>query len=162
MTAVQPVSTIRTERGSTNVPDSSQLELICLSDEEQSVSLRVIGGMSFSRTDQYDALHAEIVVSTGFVSGRVELYLNAYDLDSWAEVLETAAAGGKASWLESGRSPRIMIDATEENESGCTEVSVCDVTGSQVCVTVPIVNQPDWGAHRLLLAAVRSRFQLER
>lgn len=155
------MSTHRTERGSTDVPDSSPLDLICLSDEEQSVSLRVVGGMSFSGTDQYDALHAEIVVSTGFVSGRVELYLNAYDLDSWAEVLESVAAGGKATWLESGRSPRIMIDPTEENESECTEVSVCDVTGSQVFVTVPIVNQPDWGAHRQLLAAVRSRFQLE-
>ncbi|WP_316744467.1 DUF5959 family protein [Streptomyces sp. MK7] len=144
------------------MPDSSPLELIRLSDEEQSVSLRIIGGMSFSGTDQCDALHAEIVVGTGFVSGRVELYLNAYDLDSWAEVLEAVAAGRKATWLESGRSPRIMIDPTEETESGCTEVSVCDVAGSQVFVTVPIVNQPDWGAHRRLLAAVRSRFQLER
>lgn len=54
-----------------------------------------------------------------------------------------------------------MIDPTEETESRCTEVSACDVTGSQVFVTVPIVNQPDWGAHRQLLAAVRSRFQLE-
>ncbi|MEU3899178.1 DUF5959 family protein [Streptomyces sp. NPDC045251] len=144
------------------MPDSSSLELIHLSDEEQSVSLRVIEGMSFSGTDQYDTLHAEMVVSTGFVSGRVELYLNAYDLDSWAEVLDAVAAGGKATWLESGRSPRIVIDPTEENESGCTEVSVCDVTGSQVCVTVPIGSQPDWDAHRQLLAAVRSRFQLER
>ncbi|MFF5341945.1 DUF5959 family protein [Streptomyces cellulosae] len=144
------------------MPDSSPLKLICLSDEEQSVSLRVIGGMSFSGTDQYDALHAEIVVSTGFVSGRVELYLNAYDLDSWAEVLESVAAGGRATWLESGRNPRIMIDPAEENESGCTEVSVCDVTSSQVFVTVPIANQPDWSAHRQMLAAVRSRFLLER
>lgn len=156
------MSTHRTERGSADVPDSSPLKLICLSDEKQSVSLCVIGGMSFSGTNQYDALHAEILVSTGFVSGRVELYLNAYDLDSWAEALESLAAGWKATWLESGRSPRIMIDPTEENESGCTDVSVYDVTGSQVFVTVPIVNQPDWGVHRQMLAAVRSRFQLER
>lgn len=144
------------------MPDSSPLELIHLSDEEQSISLRIIEGMSFSGTDQYDALHAEIVVSTGFVSGRVELYLNAYDLDNWAEVLDSVVAGRKATWLKSGRSPRITIDPTEETESGCTEVSVCDVTGSQVCITTPIALQPDWDGHRQLLAAVSSRFQLER
>ncbi|MGW5974845.1 DUF5959 family protein [Streptomyces sp. NPDC055186] len=142
--------------------DPSPLELIHLSDEEQSVSLRIIGGTNFSGTGQHDALHAEVVVSTGFVSGRVELYLNAYDLDDWAEVLDSVAAGRKATWLESGRSPRIMIDPTEETESGCTEVSVCDVTGSQVFITVPIVTQPDWASHRRLLAAVRNRFRLER
>ncbi|WP_228920695.1 DUF5959 family protein [Streptomyces sp. DH20] len=135
------------------MPDSSPLKLICLSDEKQSVSLCVIGGIRFSGTNQYDALHAEILVSTGFISG---------DLDSWAEALESLAAGWKATWLEIGRSPRIMIDPTEDNESGCTDVSVYDVTGSQVFVTVPIVNQPDWGVHRQMLAAVRSRFQLER
>ncbi|MGV9226715.1 DUF5959 family protein [Streptomyces albogriseolus] len=117
------------------MPDSSPLKLICLSDEKQGVSLTVIGGMSFSGTNQYDALHAEILVSTGFVSGRVELYPNAYDLDSWTEALESLAAGWKATWLESGRSPRITIDE---------------------------VNQPDRGVHRQMLAAVRSRFQLER
>ncbi|MBL3669719.1 hypothetical protein JL475_27805 [Streptomyces sp. M2CJ-2] len=144
------------------MPDPSPLELIHLSDEEQSISLRVMGGMSFSGTDQYDVLHAEIVVSTGFVSGRVELCLNAYDLDSWAEVLNSVVAGRKATWLESGRSPRITIDPTEETGSGCTEVSVCDVTSSQVRITVPIATQPDWDGHRQLLAAVRNRFQLER
>ncbi|MFG3123481.1 DUF5959 family protein [Streptomyces sp. NPDC048201] len=140
---------------------SSHLELIHLADEEQSVCLRVLGGVGFSGTGQYDALHAEIVISTGFVNGRVELYLNAYELDRWAEVLESVAGGGKAGWLDSGRSPRIMIDPAEETESGCTEVSVYDVTGSQVVVTVPLAHQPDWGAHRRLLAEVRSRFPLE-
>ncbi|MGW4290226.1 DUF5959 family protein [Streptomyces sp. NPDC004673] len=143
------------------MPGSSHLELIHLADEEQSVSLRALGGVSFSGTGQYDALHAEIVVSTGFVSGRVELYLDAHELDRWAEILESVAAGGKATWLESGRSPRIVIDPADETESGCTEVSVYDVTGSQVVVTVPIANQPDWNAHRQLLADVRSRFPLE-
>lgn len=144
------------------MPGSSHLELIHLSDEEQSVSLNIIGGMSFSGTGQYDALHAETVVGTGFVSGRVELYLNACDLGGWAEIPESVAAGGKATWLESGRSPRIVIDPAEETGSGCTEVSVYDAADSQVFVTVPIVDQSDWGAHRRLLAEVRSRFQLVR
>ncbi|MFG3045392.1 DUF5959 family protein [Streptomyces sp. NPDC048241] len=140
---------------------SSHLQLINLADEEQSVSLRVLGGIGFSGTGKYDALHAEIVVSSGFVSGRVELYLDAYELDRWAEVLESVATGGKVGWLDSGRSPRITIDPADETESGCTEVSVYDVTGSQVVVTAPIANQPDWDAHRQLLAEVRSRFPLE-
>ncbi|MFB8210969.1 MULTISPECIES: DUF5959 family protein [unclassified Streptomyces] len=144
------------------MPDSSPVELMSLTDGEQVVSVRIVERMSFSGTDRYDTLRAEIVVDTGFVSGRVELYLNAYDLDRWAEVLESVAAGGKGTWLESGRSPRIMIDPTDENESGCTEVSVYDVTGSQVVVTVPLMDRPDWDAHRQMLAVVRSRFQLER
>ncbi|WP_330240265.1 DUF5959 family protein [Streptomyces sp. NBC_00525] len=144
------------------MPDSSLVELMSLTDGEQGVSVRIVEGMSFSGTGRYDTLRAEIVVGTGFVSGRVELYLNAYDLDRWAEVLEAAAAGGKATWLESGRSPRIMIVPMEENASGCTEVSVHDVTSSQVFVTVPLINQPDWEAHRQMLTVVRSRFQLER
>lgn len=101
--AVQSMSTHRTERGSADVPDSSPLKLICLSDEKQSVSLCVIGGMSFSGTNQYDALHAEILVSTGFVSGRVELYLNAYDLDSWAEALESLSRGRMEGYLAGER-----------------------------------------------------------
>lgn len=144
------------------MPDSSPVELMSLTDGEQGVTVRVVGGMSFSGTDRYDTLRAEIVVCTGFVSGRVELYLNAYDLDRWAEVLESVAAGEKATWLESGRSPRIMIDPTAENGSGCTEVSVYDVTGSQVVVTVPLVDRPDWDAHHQTLAVVRNRFELER
>jgi hypothetical protein len=145
------------------MPDSSPVELIHLSDEEQSVSVRIVDGLSLSGSDDYDALQAEILVDTGFVSGRVELYLNAYDLDSWAEVLDSAEAGRKATWLESGRSPRIMIDPTEETESGCTEVSVYDVTGSQVFVTVPVVPPGDWAArHRRLLTDVRDRFPLVR
>ncbi|MFE3496152.1 DUF5959 family protein [Streptomyces sp. NPDC059175] len=144
------------------MPDSNALELIHLADEEQSVSLRIVEGMSFSGSDRYDALRGEIVIGTGFVSGRVELYVNAFDLDSWAEVLDSVDAGRKATWLESGRSPRIMIDCTEETESGYTEVSVYDVTGSQVFVTVPVETPPDWTArHRRLLAEVRDRFPLE-
>ncbi|MGW1184445.1 DUF5959 family protein [Streptomyces drozdowiczii] len=144
------------------MPDSSPVELMSLTDGEQGVSVRVVEGMSFSGTDRYDTLRAEIVVDTGFVSGRVELYLNAYDLDGWAEVLESVAVGEKATWLESGLSPRIMIDPTDENESGCTEVSVYDVTGSQVVVTVPLMDRPDWDAHRQMLTVVRNRFELER
>ncbi|MEW2133960.1 DUF5959 family protein [Streptomyces sp. NPDC005435] len=144
------------------MPDAVPLELIRLSDEEQHVSLRILGGVRFSGTDRYDALHGEIVIGTGFVSGRVELHLNAYDLDSWAEVLDTAEAGRQAVWLESGSSPRVMIDPAERTESGCTEVGVCDITGSQVLVTVPLATEPDWAAHRRLLAEVRNRFPLER
>lgn len=143
------------------MPDSSPLELIHLSDEEQSVSVRIIDGLSLSGSDKYDALQAEILVDTGFVSGRVALYLNAYDLDSWAKVLDSADAGRKAAWLESGRSPRIMIDPTGETESGCTEVSVLDVTDSQVFVTVPVRTPASWpDHHRRLLARIRTRYPL--
>ncbi|CAL9625640.1 DUF5959 family protein [Streptomyces sp. enrichment culture] len=144
--------------GEAPVPAAGRQVLIHLYDEEQGVSVRVVEGVSLSASDRYDALRAEIVVTTGFVSGRVEVFLSAYDLDSWGDVLDAVAAGRSAVWLESGRSPRIMIDAATETESECLEVSVFDVTGSQALVVVPIADQPDWAAHRRLLATARDRY----
>ncbi|MEU9402709.1 DUF5959 family protein [Streptomyces sp. NPDC048242] len=136
-------------------------ELIHMSDDEQGVALRVIEGMRFSEAGDYDALRSEILVSSQFMSGRVELYINAYDLDSWSEVLEALAAGQSATWLESGRSPRLVLAPPEATESGCTEVSVYDVTGSQIHVTVPVAVEPDWiERHRQLLGEIRDRFPL--
>ncbi|MEU6244564.1 DUF5959 family protein [Streptomyces sp. NPDC047024] len=136
-------------------------ELIHMSDGEQGVALRVIEGMRFSESGDYDALRSEILVSSEFVSGRIDLYLNAYDLDSWSEVLEALAAGRSATWLESGRSPRVVLAPPEGTESGCAEVSVYDVTGSQIYLTVPVAVEPDWiERHRQLLGEIRGRFPL--
>ncbi|MFI1422779.1 DUF5959 family protein [Streptomyces sp. NPDC020731] len=137
--------------------DPPPTELISLSDEEQGVILRVLRAESFSGGRQDDTLHAEISVSSDFVNGRVALSLHSHDLDSWAEVLDSVESGRAASWLESGRSPRIAITPAAISESACTEVSVYDVTASQIHVTVPVAAPPDWiGRHRALLAAVRS------
>ncbi|WP_129307397.1 DUF5959 family protein [Streptomyces sp. L2] len=134
-----------------------------MSDDEQGVTLRIVEGVRFSDSGDCDALRSEILISSEFVSGRVELYLNAYDLDGWSEALDTLASGREVSWLESGRSPRIMIAPPETTESGCAEVSVYDVTGSQISVTVPVAAEPDWiERHRQLLAEAGGRFPLAR
>ncbi|MER7485287.1 DUF5959 family protein [Streptomyces sp. NPDC126497] len=136
-------------------------ELISLSDGEQGVTVRVLRSENFCGGEQDDTLHAEITVSSAFVNGRVDLHLHAHDLDSWAEVLDSVASGRTASWLESGRSPRITLTPADISESECTEVHVHDVTASQVHVTVPVAAPPDWiERHRALLSAVRSRFPL--
>ncbi|MGV9340277.1 DUF5959 family protein [Streptomyces sp. NPDC003688] len=143
------------------MPEYSSSELIHMSDDEQGVTLRVIGGIRFSESGDYDALRSEILVSSEFLNGRVELYINAHDLDSWSKVLEALAAGQSATWLESGRSPRVRIAPPEGSESGCTEISVHDVTGSQIHVTVPVAVEPDWiERHRQLLGEIRDRFPL--
>lgn len=141
--------------------DSPTADLISLSDEEQGVTVRILRAENFSDGEQDDTLHAEIAVSSEFVNGRIDLYLNSYDLDSWNAVLDAVESGHSASWLESGRSPRITVNPADVSESECTEVSVYDVTASQIHVTVPIAAPSDWiERHRALLASVRSRFPL--
>ncbi|MFC7814806.1 DUF5959 family protein [Streptomyces sp. NPDC057367] len=81
--------------------------------------------------------------------------------DAWEEALKTVEADQGATWLESGRSPRVQVTPPAINESECVEVSVCDISASQVCVTVPVAAPDDWiERHRALLAAVRCRFPL--
>ncbi|WP_408649008.1 DUF5959 family protein [Streptomyces poriticola] len=61
----------------------------------------------------------------------------------------------------SAPSPRIAVTPAEISDSGCTGVSVQDVTASQVYVTVPVAAPADWiERHRALLTAVGSRFLL--
>ncbi|WP_405938336.1 DUF5959 family protein [Streptomyces sp. NBC_00726] len=145
------------------MPDFIPFDLIKISDGEQSVTLRVIEGMHFSGSDDYDALHAEVLIGTDFLNGRVEAYLNSHDLDAWGEALDALATGRQVTWLESGRSPRLTVSPQERTESGCTEVSVYDVVGSQVFVTVPVATEADWIArHRELLAEAGNRFPLTR
>lgn len=143
------------------MPDYPEAELISLSDEEQGVSVRILRAENFSGGEQDDTLRGEITVSSEFVNGHIDLYLNSYDLDSWTAVLNTVESGQTASWLESGRSPRITISPAAISESECTEVSVTDVTASQIHVTVPIAAPSDWiERHRDLLDAVKRRFPL--
>ncbi|MBJ6644396.1 hypothetical protein G3I30_01565 [Actinospica acidiphila] len=143
------------------MPDYPEAELISLSDEEQGVSVRILRAENFSGGEQDDTLRGEITVSSEFVNGHIDLYLNSYDLDSWTAVLNTVESGQTASWLESGRSPRITISPAAISESECTEVSVHDVTASQIHVTVPIAAPSDWiERHRDLLDAVKRRFPL--
>ncbi|WTB82314.1 DUF5959 family protein [Streptomyces cellulosae] len=143
------------------MPDYPNAELISLSDEEQGVRVRILRAENFSGGGQDDTLRAEITVSSEFVNGHIDLYLSSYDLDSWTAVLDTVESGQTASWLESGRSPRITISPAAISESECTEVSVHDVTASQIHVTVPIAAPSDWiERHRDLLDAVKRRFPL--
>ncbi|MFC8832479.1 DUF5959 family protein [Streptomyces griseoincarnatus] len=143
------------------MPDYPEAELISLSDEEQGVNVRILRAENFSGGEQDDTLRGEITVSSEFVNGHIDLYLNSYDLDSWTAVLNTVESGQTASWLESGRSPRITISPAAISESECTEVSVHDVTASQIHVTVPIAAPSDWiERHRDLLDAVKRRFPL--
>ncbi|MEV6792670.1 DUF5959 family protein [Streptomyces sp. NPDC051320] len=136
-------------------------ELIALSDEEQSVTLRIFRGEHFGDGEQFDALHAEIAITSAFVNGKCELYLSSYDIDNWSQTLDLIESGHRATWLESGRSPRIIITPAEASESECTEVSVHDVTASHISVTVPIAAPVTWiSDHREMLRNMRNRFPL--
>ncbi len=85
--------------------------------------------------------------------------LSAYDLEDWGRALDALAAGEDISWLESGRSPRILI--APRGRSGCSEVSIYDVAAPQIVVTVPLAVPPTWlDDHRAGLGQVKRAFAL--
>ncbi|MBW1597816.1 DUF5959 family protein [Streptomyces sp. JJ38] len=135
------------------------MDLINLTDEEQGVVINVTNGEKFGSQEGFDALRCDITISSDFINGHLELYVTLYDLDSWSSALDTLSSGDGITWLEGGRSPRIMIDL--EGESGCTEISVYDVVDSQIFATIPVRTAENWiTTHRAMLNAVRSAFPL--
>lgn len=130
-----------------SMSDSSPTHLISLADGEgNSVTVSILG-----RNATWTAgLDAEIVVSTPFVSGRLDLSLSVRDLNSWSATLGRLDAGEDAAWREMSRGPSLFIQLTGERE--CPEVIVEDEGWSMVTVRVPLVPPDDWIAdhHRRL------------
>ncbi|MBY8846812.1 DUF5959 family protein [Streptomyces sp. SP2-10] len=125
-------------------------ELIVLADDEgNSVTVGVLG-----RNPRWTAgLEAEIVVSTPFVSGRIDLALSVSRLESWGTALDRLDAGEDIAWMEMSRGPSLFIQL--DGERGCPEVVVEDESGSMVTVRVPLVPPDDWiAAHRQRLRQV--------
>ncbi|MFF2699996.1 DUF5959 family protein [Streptomyces cyaneofuscatus] len=126
---------------------SPPTQLISLADDEgNSVTVSILG-----RNATWTAgLDAEIVVSTPFVSGRLDLSLSVRDLNSWSATLGRLDAGEDAAWREMSCGPSLFIQLTGERE--CPEVIVEDEGWSMVTVRVPLVPPDDWIAdhHRRL------------
>ncbi|MEU3721324.1 DUF5959 family protein [Streptomyces sp. NPDC031705] len=64
-----------------------------------SVQVRVLGRHRPGETPYNDYLDAEIVVSSGFVNGRLDLCLSPEDLNDWSTVLDELAVGRSIRWL---------------------------------------------------------------
>ncbi|MFJ9771409.1 DUF5959 family protein [Kitasatospora sp. NPDC101157] len=129
---------------------AGQLDLALFRDDEgNSVRITVLGPLQ----GVSGGLHAEIVVDTPFVTGRVKLSLWRSRLTSWSEALDRLEAGEDIAWLQAQRGASVLIQL--DGERGCPEVVVEDDLFSMVTVRVPIDLPPDWIAtHRHLLSAV--------
>ncbi|WUX26685.1 DUF5959 family protein [Streptomyces sp. NBC_01438] len=81
----------------------------------------------------HDLLDAEVLVTSGFVSGRLAMALRPSDLESWARALDRLSAGQDICWRDDDHSPEIRIQPyNEEHET--VAVRVEDLGSS--CVSV--------------------------
>ncbi|MFE2992718.1 DUF5959 family protein [Streptomyces sp. NPDC059262] len=94
---------------------------------------------------------AEIVVESGFVTGRLGLQVSLDDLDEWERCLDALQAEEGAEWPAGGRSARVEVVPDDP-----MEVTVHDSPSTQIAVCVPIDVGSEWlRENRLRLAGVR-------
>ncbi|MEV6749004.1 DUF5959 family protein [Streptomyces sp. NPDC051080] len=137
------------------------MELISLSDGDNSFRVRVSGRRSPGVLHLHDLLDAEVLVTSGFVSGRLAMALRPSDLASWARALDRLSAGQDICWRDDDHSPEIRIQPyNEEHET--VAVRVEDLGGSCVSVFIPLCLAEGWiDEQRRLLAQVRQEWPSE-
>ncbi|MFF8421284.1 DUF5959 family protein [Streptomyces sp. NPDC015680] len=137
------------------------MELISLSDGDNSFRVRVLGRRSPGVLHLHDLLDAEVLVTSGFVSGRLAMALRPSDLASWARALDRLSAGQEICWRDDDHSPEIRIQPyNEEHET--VAVRVEDLGGSCVSVFIPLCLAEGWiDEQRRLLAQVRQEWPSE-
>lgn len=137
------------------------MDLIHLSDGENSFRVRVLGRRMPGVLPLHDLLDAELLIGGGFVSGRLDLSLFPGDLDSWSHALDALAAGRDVGWMDDDRSPEIRVQAlNEEHETPAVHVE--DVARSSISVFLPLRLEDGWiEDHRKLLKLVRREWPSE-
>lgn len=132
------------------VDEAQTFELFRFADPSQSVTVEVRCGEPLLMGEaQYYA--AEIVVESGFVSGRVGLQVSLEDLDEWERCLDALQAEEGAEWPAGGRSA--WLDVVPDDP---VEVTVHDSPSTQIAVRVPIDVGSEWlQENRLRLTGVR-------
>ncbi|MFD8744356.1 DUF5959 family protein [Streptomyces sp. NPDC059616] len=137
------------------------MELISLSDGDNSFRVHVLGRRSPGVLHLHDLLDAEVLVTSGFVSGRLAMALRPSDLASWARALDRLSAGQDICWRDDDHSPEIRIQPyNEEHET--VAVRVEDLGGSCVSVFIPLCLEEGWiDEQRRLLAQVRQEWPSE-
>ncbi|MFJ3527829.1 MULTISPECIES: DUF5959 family protein [unclassified Streptomyces] len=136
------------------------MELISLSDGENSFLVRVLGRRSPGVPHLHDLLDAEVLVTSGFVSGRLAMALRPSDLESWARALDRLSAGQDICWRDD-HSPEIRIQPYDE-EHETVAVRVEDLGSSCVSVFVPLCLEEGWiDEQRRLLVHVRQEWPSE-
>lgn len=77
--------------------EGSGVDLIHMVDGSSSVRLRVLGRHRPGATPYNDYLDAEVIVTSGFANGRLEMCLSPEDLVDWSSALDELAAAGAST-----------------------------------------------------------------
>ncbi|MFJ6378751.1 DUF5959 family protein [Kitasatospora sp. NPDC092039] len=91
--------------------------MINLGDGDNSLRVRVSGRRSPGVPHRHDLPDAEVLVTSGFVSGRLATVLSPSDLESWARALDRLAEGQDVCWKDDDHSPEIRIQPYDETTS---------------------------------------------
>ncbi|MGW0548526.1 DUF5959 family protein [Streptomyces altiplanensis] len=137
------------------------MELISLSDGDNSFRVRVLGRRSPGTLHLHDRLDAEVLVASSFVSGRLDMSLTPSDLEDWSRALDLLAAGQEICWKDDDHSPAIRIQPyNEEHETPAVRVE--DLSSSCVRVFLPLCLEEGWiDEQRRLLGLVRKEWPSE-
>ncbi|MFF8729380.1 DUF5959 family protein [Streptomyces sp. NPDC015171] len=116
--------------------EDKAVELIHLADRENSVVVRVLGRRG------PDELDAEVVISSTFCNGRLDLCLSSKDLDDWAKALDDLAVERDVCWMTDMRNPEINIEF--HTQFSIPLITVEDVRGSCTAMAVPVQLPGGW------------------
>ncbi|TDV46149.1 DUF5959 family protein [Actinophytocola oryzae] len=108
------------------------IELIRLEGEGNSLVVRVAGD------PDDELLTAQLVVTSNFVSGRLETKLFPEDLREWQEALDELDAGYDISWREEGGIPAVLVAHDPDNERVHVTVRDDESTLTSVTISVPL------------------------
>ncbi|MGW1541757.1 DUF5959 family protein [Streptomyces sp. NPDC002309] len=131
------------------------VDLVRLTDGESGLEVRVLGRSMPGVLPWHDFLDAEIVVTSGFARGRLDVCLAPEDLDSWSQAVDALAAGRDVVWMDDGRNAEIRLEPSREN--GVVVVVVADSAASRTSVRVPVRLADGWADdHHERLRRVRA------
>ncbi|GGM23608.1 hypothetical protein GCM10010129_80050 [Streptomyces fumigatiscleroticus] len=119
------------------------MELINLSDGDNSFQVRVLGRRSPGVLHLHDRLDAEVIMTSSFVGGRLAMSLLPSDLEEWSRALDLLAAGEDICWRDDDHSPEIKIQPYNE-EYETVAVRVEDLGSSCVSVFLPMSLEEGW------------------
>ncbi|MFE5862265.1 DUF5959 family protein [Streptomyces virginiae] len=137
------------------------MDLIDLSDGDNSFRVRVLGRRSPGLPHLHDQLDAEVLVTSSFIAGRLAMTLVPSDLEAWSRALDALAAGQNVCWRGDDHSPEIRIEPHDE-EHECVAVRIEDLGRSCVSVVLPVGLEEGWiDRQRSLLDRVREQWPSE-
>jgi hypothetical protein len=119
------------------------VDLIKLSDGENSVRVQVLGRRGPGILPVHDLLDAEIIVESSFISGRLNICFYLSDLEEWSMALDALGTGQGAQWLDNGNGPVIRIELPN-NDCETAAVLIEDASGSGTLATIPLLLDDGW------------------